>query len=152
MKLESYIRPEQIVLSPNASPTKQAALEQLVDVLSRAVGYDREAMLQAVVHRESLMSTGIGQGLAVPHVRLERLGAPAVAVGIFPEGISDYISLDKEPVRIVLLIAAPKGQHETYIRLLAAAVDVLKDPEMRQAVLAAQTPADVAALLKEERK
>lgn len=152
MKLESYIREEQIVLSPGVKPTKADALEQLVDVLARCVGYDRETMLQAVLHREQLMSTGIGNHLAVPHVRLERLGASAVAVGVFPEGIAGYDSMDKEPVRIVLLIAAPKGQHETYIRLLAAAVEVLRNPETRQAVLSAPTPADVATLLKGEVK
>jgi mannitol/fructose-specific phosphotransferase system IIA component (Ntr-type) len=152
MKLESYIREEQIVLSPGVKPTKADALEQLVDVLARCVGHDRETMLRAVLHREQLMSTGIGNHLAVPHVRLERLGAPAVAVGIYPEGIAGYDSMDKEPVRIVLLIAAPKGQHETYIRLLAAAVEVLRNPETRQAVLSALTPADVAALLKGEAK
>lgn len=152
MKLETYIREEQIILTSGSSPTKADALEQLVDVLSRTVGYDRETMLQAVLHREKLMSTGIGHSLAVPHVRLDRLSEPAVAVGVFPGGITGYESMDKEPVRIVLLIAAPKGQHETYIRLLAVAVDVLKHPEMRQAVLAAQTSADVAALLKEQKK
>ncbi|MBN1555700.1 MAG: PTS sugar transporter subunit IIA [Phycisphaerae bacterium] len=148
MKLESYIRREQIVVSPSAT-SKSAALEQLVEVLVAATHYDREAMLQAVRHREQLMSTGIGHGLAVPHVRLERLTQPAVAVGVFREGIADYVSLDEEPVRIVLLIAAPKGRHETYIRLLAAAVEVLKQPETREAILGASSPEDVAELLKE---
>jgi PTS system nitrogen regulatory IIA component len=152
MKLDSYIREEQILLVPGATPGKQAVLEQMVDMLARSVGYDRDVMLRAVLHRESLMSTGIGHNLAVPHVRLERLNAPAAAVGIFPEGIAGYDSMDGQPVRIVLLIAAPKGQHETYIRLLAAAVEVLKNPETRQAILAARTPADVAALLKEDQK
>ncbi len=151
MKLESYIKEDQIVLSPGVKPTKDEALTQLVGVLSRAVGFDREAMYQAVLHREKLMSTGIGNNLAVPHVRLDKLPAPAVAVGIFPEGIDGYDSMDKQPVRIVLLIAAPKGQHEMYIRLLAAAVEVLKEPEARLAVLSARTPAEAATLLKEQR-
>ena len=152
MKLETYIREDQIVLTPGVQPAKNEALSQLVDVLAQAVGYDREAMLQAVLHREQLMSTGIGNHLAVPHVRLERLGAPAVAVGIYPEGVAGYESMDKEPVRIVLLIAAPKGQHETYIRLLAAAVEVIRNPETRRAILSASTPAEAAALLKGEAK
>ena len=150
MKLESYIRENQIVLSPAVKPTKDEVLTQLVGVLSQAVGFDREAMYQAVLHREKLMSTGIGNNLAVPHVRLEKLPEPAVAVGIYPEGIEGYDSMDKQPVRIVLLIAAPKGQHETYIRLLASAVEVLKEPDTRLAVLAAQTPVAVAGLLKEQ--
>lgn len=152
MKLESYLREEQIVLAPDATPAKADALGRLVDVLSQVAQFDRDAMYQAVLHRESLMSTGIGHGLAVPHVRLEGLSNPVVALGIFPEGIPDYPSLDEDPIRIVLLIAAPGGQHETYIRLLAAAVEVLKHPETRQVILSAGTPAEIVALLKEEKK
>ena len=73
-------------------------------------------------------------------------------MGIYPGGVSDYVSLDADPIRIILLIAAPKGQHDTYIRLLAAAVEVLKNPETRQAILSARTPNEIVNLLKEEQK
>mgnify|MGYP006305738049 CR=1 FL=1 len=151
MKLEQYIKEEQIIISSDNLPTKKEILEQLSNLLAQATGYDAEKMRKAVEHRESLMSTGIGHGLAVPHVRLEGLASPAVALGVYPSGIQDYVSLDDEPIRIVLLIAAPKGQHETYIRLLASAVEILKQPARRNVILAAKDSKTLAAILTEEK-
>lgn len=126
---------------------KAAVLATLSDLLSSRLSCKQEMLLQAVLQRESLMSTGIGQGLAVPHVRLADLKRAQMAVAICPDGVDDYQSLDDEPVRIIVLIAAPRGQHETYIRLLAAVVDVLKDSDVRDELLALVEAEDIWRLL-----
>ena len=81
---------------------------------------DKDELARAVFRREELMSTGIGLGLAVPHVRLASVRSMVMAVGVVPGGLADYPSLDDKPVRLVFLIAAPEGRHADYLRLLAA--------------------------------
>ncbi len=81
------------------------------------------------------MSTGIGMGIGVPHVRLDSVEAPVMAVGICRNPISDYESLDGEPVRLIFMIAAGKGQHAEHIRLLANITSRLKDGRLREALM-----------------
>jgi len=99
---------------------KEAALLRLIDILStsRCIR-DKDELAQAVFEREELMSTGIGLGLAVPHVRLGSVSDLVMAVGISAEGIQDYASLDDKPVHLIYMIAAPTGQHAAYLRLLS---------------------------------
>ena len=145
MELKDYIAEQQIVFCSTSS--KNEVLSELSGVLSEATGFDNDKMLAAILRREKLMSTGIGQGLAIPHVRLRGLKRAAMAVGLCRQGISDYESLDNEPICIVVLIAAPEGQHETYIRLLAEVVDVLKRSELRREIIAAEEPAKIYQIL-----
>lgn len=135
LELSKYLKSQQIILPQ--SDTKQQVLTELATMLAGQVGFDAEVMTKAVFEREELMSTGIGQGLAVPHVRLEGLNESAIAVAVQPSGINDYESLDSLPVTVIVLIAAPAGQHETYIRLLAQVAEVVKHDELREKVIAA---------------
>jgi mannitol/fructose-specific phosphotransferase system IIA component (Ntr-type) len=118
--------------------TKDAALNELVDVLVRdEPSLDRQTLADEIAKREAMMSTGIGNRLAIPHVRLAGVKNAAIAVGVSKVGITDYESLDQQPVSIVVMIIAPAGEHDTYIRLLARVADVLKDESMREAIIAA---------------
>ncbi len=141
MKLSEYLTPDRIAIL--SGKTKQEALGELIDVLSAHGRIDRDELGRAVWQREEMMSTGIGHGLAIPHVRMAQLGAATMGIGVAPNGIADYKSLDDKPVRIVVLIAAPQGQHETYIRLLAKVTDVLRHERLRQKVIDAQGPDDI---------
>lgn len=99
---------------------KEQALGKLVDVLAASPCIrDKAELAQAILEREKLMSTGIGLGLAVPHVRLESVSELIMAVGISTDGIADYESLDDKPVHLIFMIAAPAGQHAAYLRLLS---------------------------------
>ena len=146
MELSSYLTGERVVLLKGK--TKSEALGELVEIAAAAdAKIDKAALLAAIQRREEMMSTGIGQGLGVPHVRLKQASDPIVAVGISRDGIADYTSLDNQPVHIVLLIIAPAGQHEVYIRLLAKAAEVFKDEERRKAIVEADDPAKVYDIL-----
>jgi mannitol/fructose-specific phosphotransferase system IIA component (Ntr-type) len=134
MDLSAYLSEDEVVLL--AGRTKKAALEELMDVMAQNLeGVGREELGAAVWKREEIMSTGIGHGLGVPHVRMAGLGRAYVTIGISHSGIQDYESLDGEPVHVVVLIAAPAGEHETYIRLLATAADVLKQDALKERIL-----------------
>ena len=89
--------------------------------------------------REELMSTGIGLGIGVPHVRLNSVDDLVLAFGICREPIIDYVTLDDEPVRLIAMIAVNAGQHAKHLRALSAVTGILKDKAIRTAVLAAET-------------
>lgn len=150
MKLSEYLTPQRVTIL-NAS-TKADALGELVAVLADTnIGVGRKELEEAVWQREEMMSTGIGHGLGIPHVRMLGLTATAMAVGVSRTGIADYASLDNQPVHILVLIAAPQGQHETYIRLLAEATEVLKHDDLRQAIVKAGDPEEVYRILTGEK-
>jgi len=146
MTVAEFLTPERTLLL--SASTKDEALDELMDCLvATGLEVDRETLAAAVRKREKLMSTGIGQGIAVPHVRLPGVSRMNMAVGVSREGIADYESLDAEPVRIIVLIVAPQGDHEGYIRLLASTTDVLKQPELRRAVIEADDATQVYRIL-----
>lgn len=148
MELSEYLTPQRVAIL-NGS-TKTDALQELVGVLVDSnVGVGREELRRAVWQREEMMSTGIGHGLAIPHVRMPGLTTTAMAVGISRNGISDYAGLDDQPVYIIVLIAAPQGQHEIYIRLLAKVTDVLRHSDLRQAIIIAEDAAEIYGILTE---
>ncbi len=138
MKLSDYLTSDRVVVLRGTSKTD--ALRELAEIVSRGNGLDAAKVERAIWERERLMSTGIGNGLAIPHVRLAGLSAPRIAVGVAPAGIADYDSLDGQPVCILVLILAPQGQHDTHIRLLARVADVLKHPQQARTIVAAQDP------------
>lgn len=109
--------------------SKRDALDQLIAVMSRnPLIADPEAFQLAVHERERAMSTGIGDGVAIPHVRLPGLAEIMVGIGVAPEGI-DYTTLDRKPVYLMLLLATPEGADRDYLRRLAQIMAALRSDD-----------------------
>ena len=105
----------------NGRRTKAEVLNALIDRIAKEGDYgDRDDLEWAIFHRESLMSTGIGNGIATPHIILQNGDKTCMALGICKDGIADYESLDSKPVRIVFMIIAGKDQKLTHLKVLAA--------------------------------
>ncbi|MBX3179137.1 MAG: PTS sugar transporter subunit IIA [Candidatus Hydrogenedentes bacterium] len=151
------VRPESIALRDLLAPervllldcdSKEAALNALVDALGRAPQVkDPEELRREVFERETLMSTGIGFGIGVPHVRLASVKDLVLAVGVNKRDLEDYASLDERPVRIICMVAARENQHAQYLKALAAISNLMKEAEVRDALLSAEDPARIYALL-----
>ncbi|MDR0690029.1 MAG: PTS sugar transporter subunit IIA [Spirochaetaceae bacterium] len=128
--------------------TKQDALLALADNLSKAPQVkNRQELAQEILKREELMSTAMGRGIAIPHVRLSSVTDLVVSVGISQTDISDFQALDDEPVRLIFMIAAAYNQHAYYLQTLSFFSARLKNQELRNALLAAKTPEEAHALL-----
>jgi mannitol/fructose-specific phosphotransferase system IIA component (Ntr-type) len=128
-------------------PTKDAVLEEMVDLVSTSDAVtDRAALLAAVRERERVLSTGIGLGIAIPHAKIPGVTRFVVAVGRHAKGI-DFDAIDGRPVHLVVLIAGPQDAQDRYLRLLARLSGRLKQDEIRRKVLSAATAADVVAIL-----
>jgi len=92
--------------------TKEKVILELIELITRSGEIKGIAGLkESIFYREKLMSTGIGLGIAVPHVRIEGVYQPIMAIGISHEGIPDYVSIDDQIIKIVVMIVAGKNQH-----------------------------------------
>jgi PTS system nitrogen regulatory IIA component len=89
----------------------------------------------------------MGRGIAIPHVRLASVTDLVVSVGISQTDIIDFQALDDEPVRLVFMIAAAYNQHTYYLQTISFFSAMLKNPELRAALLGVSTPQDAYRLL-----
>ncbi|MEI7850799.1 MAG: PTS sugar transporter subunit IIA [Kiritimatiellales bacterium] len=134
--LSRILSPERVIFFDTDG--KEAALKTLCAVLGTSPLVHNEAELeQAVFKREDLMSTGIGFGVGVPHVRLDSVDDLIMALGIARKPLADYSSLDDDPIQIVCMVAAGGTQHPQYIRALSAISSRLKDETVRKALIEA---------------
>jgi len=121
--------------------TKDAVLNELIECLGACPEVsDATALSTEIFRRESLMSTGIGFNVAVPHARIACVSDLVMAVGISPIDIEDYSALDENPVRIVCMVAARPDQHAHYLKTLSAVSQTLKRETVRHALMAAGDP------------
>lgn len=146
MSLANYLTPDRVMIL--SGRTKQEVLDELIALSCKCFPrLGRDSLAKAIAHRESLLSTGIGHGLAVPHARMDGVAELMVVVGIARDGVDGYESMDDGPIHVVFLIVAGKGQHEPYLRLLAAALGVLKKPAVREAIINCSIAQDAYGIL-----
>lgn len=130
--------------------SKREVVEHLGRLAAVAAGVrpDHErAVLDALADREAILSTGIGLGIAVPHVRHANVPREAMRVGRARDGIP-FDSIDGKPVYAVFTILMPSGNHRRHVEVLGAIAGALKDETRREAVFAApDAPAFVERLL-----
>ena len=141
------------ILHPNycrvlKSHTKTEALIELVDLLDQEGAVtDIEELKREIFYREQIMSTGIGQGIGIPHVRFAGISEPVILVGIKPAGFEDYESLDGELVKMIFMILVGEEQHKEYLRILSLLVHRLKDETFRTSLTSVESSEAVYAIL-----
>jgi PTS system nitrogen regulatory IIA component len=144
--IDTILSPDRVLFLDYS--TKRDALLALADNLARAPQVkNRQELALEILKREELMSTAIGRGIAIPHIRLASVTDRVVSVGISRNGIGDFQPLDDEPVRLMFMIAAAYNQHAYYLQTLSFFSARLKNRELRDSLLAAQTARDAYALL-----
>jgi len=149
MRLSAYLRRDLIVQDLEAS-TKAGALEELVGkILPVRCDIDGERLLAVLMERESLGSTGIGNGLALPHALLDGLGDPVIAFGRSRTGIP-FDSRDGMPVHLIMLIIADSGSLEMYLKVLARLSRLLKDVSLRKRLIFAEDETSLLDILVEQ--
>ena len=129
---------------------KREILEELVDVLE--VGEkisDREKVLEAVLQREEIMSTGIGHGIAIPHGKSEFVKELGGVLGIKSEGV-EFDSLDGQPTFIFFLLVSPMDVSGPHIKALARISRLLKGEDFRQKLIACPDKDTAIKILAEE--
>lgn len=149
MKLTDVLAPSQIRV-PLASRTKEEVLRELVALLPSANTPDaRERILESVFDREAKMSTGIGQGVAIPHGRSDLVRDVEMAFGISNVPI-EFDSLDGKPVEIFFLIVTTPTKGGAHIQALARISRMLASDRVRDDLAEVRLPEDVLALFRRE--
>ncbi len=131
--------------------TKDEILAELVEVLNEGGALEnKEEFLRVVKEREATSSTGLEEGIAIPHGKTRAVKKPAVAFGR-SEGV-DFDSLDGEPSKLFFMIAAPENAADSHIETLSKLTNKLLDDELRKRLEVAKTEDEVLAILNEEKK
>ncbi|TGB02283.1 PTS fructose transporter subunit IIABC [Halobacillus salinus] len=142
MRITDLLTKETILLNMTAS-SKPEAIDELVGKLDSAGKLsDRDGFKEAIQAREDQSTTGIGEGIAIPHAKTNAVKDPAIAFGRSSEGL-DYESLDGQPTNLFFMIAASEGANNTHLETLSRLSSFLMDTSFREKLESAKTEADV---------
>jgi len=122
--------------------SKRALITELANTLT---SIDPDTVMEVVMAREQLGSTGIGHGVAIPHGRMSDLATPMLALARHVNGI-DFEAIDGNPVHIVVLLLVPDSDDRQHLELLAQLARNLQQESFRQQLMQADSPAEVASL------
>jgi PTS system nitrogen regulatory IIA component len=126
--VDDFLSPDRLILGFPGSDKRQL-FQDLADLASRSTGLDREQILGAIEQREKLGTTGIGDGIAIPHARMPGLDR---LTGFFVRLATpiEYDALDDAPVDLVFLLIAPEAASTLQLKALARIARLLRDPEL----------------------
>jgi PTS system nitrogen regulatory IIA component len=149
MKILDFLEKRAIKLDLQATE-KEDALKELVEVLSKVkdIG-DPKSIVKVLIERESLGSTGIGQGIAIPHGKTDRVSELVAVLGISRKGVN-FEALDGEPVYIFFLLVAPKETAGPHLKALAQISRLLRDTYFCELLKRCKTPDELYELIRRE--
>lgn len=137
-----------LATADSADVTKAGVIEELVGLLPESADPAmREQILKAVLHREQQMSTGIGEGVAIPHGTAAIGTDLIIAAGLATEPGVDFAAIDKKPARIFFLLIAKPEQRATHLQALARIARLMKSENTYDRLLAATDAAAFRAVL-----
>ena len=146
MKIADLLAKESIDLQAKVG-SKAEALEHLVTLMAKSGKLADEAEYKrCVLAREEEGSTGIGEGIAIPHAKTNAVKAPGLAAMIVSEGV-DFASLDDQPAKLFFLIAAPDTEDNVHLDVLSRLSTLLMDEEFTTALYAAKSPKEFLGII-----
>jgi len=146
MKFRDFLKPEAIRIHLRAV-NKQEVIEKLVDVLVSTYRLThRQEILNAILEREALMSTGVGKGVGIPHGKVDRVQEVIGSLAILSPGV-EFGSPDGLPVQIAILLVASTKETGPHIRALALISRMLQDEKIREGLIQAESPKQVFDIL-----
>lgn len=146
LKITELLTKETIAMDLSASD-KNGVIDELVNQLDSAGKLSDIAQFKEAIHnRESQSTTGIGEGIAIPHAKVAAVTSPAIAFGKSKEGV-DYQSLDGQPAHLFFMIAAPEGGAQTHLDALAKLSGILMDDTVRENLLQANSKEEILRII-----
>jgi PTS system nitrogen regulatory IIA component len=149
MKILDYLQEEWV--NPALQGTdKRSILKELSSVLVKPCHVASvEELLQVLLDREKLGSTGIGEGIAIPHGRLKKLKKFLISFGRSIKGV-DFDSIDRKPSQLFFLVMAPENSAVDNLKLLGRIVTLLKDASFKKRLMEAQSQKELFQIISEE--
>ncbi len=149
MKIGEFLNEKAITANLKAT-TKEGIINELVDILAKAEGIkNKEELIRVLMNRESLGSTGIGQGVGIPHGKTNAAKRLVAAFGIAHQGVN-FDALDGEPVFIFFLLLAPEDSAGPHLKALARISRLLKDKYFRESLKQLTDEKTILKLIRDE--
>jgi len=147
MELEDLVQPEGVVAHLKVTSKKQA-LQELSERAAKVTGLSERAIFETLLERERLGSTGVGQGIAIPHGKLPEIGR---LHGLFArlDTPIDFESVDDQPVDLIFLLLAPEGAGADHLKALARISRLLRNPSVVEKLRASEDASALFAILTE---
>ena len=149
MQLEQIFKIEFINANLSAKSKEEALLEMVNTIIRGGLKLDSSSILEILKQRESLGSTGIGDGVAIPHGKISDLNDIVIAFGRSIDGIP-FDSLDGKPVHLLFLLLAPENSAGQHLKILAKISKMLKEPGFRKRLLKARSQSDLYKIIIEQ--
>jgi len=137
--------PEDCIVPSLWSRDRGGVLHELAGTLAASTGVSSRKVEELLVARERLCSTAIGEGLAIPHCRVERLRHVTACVAVHRDGV-DFGARDGQPVKLWVTLVSPADAAGAHLRMLSRIAAMLRDPRLRQALVTAPSAAAIRAL------
>lgn len=148
MLLTDLLTPDRIRI-PLTSTSKDELLSELVEIIGKTAPVrDLGEVLRAVREREEVLSTGIGNGVAIPHGKSAGIGDLALAAGVARDGI-DFEALDGQPVRLFFLLVGPEAAAGQHVKALSRISRLLRKDSFRTRLISASSAEEFYAVLSE---
>ncbi|MBX2989549.1 MAG: PTS sugar transporter subunit IIA [Bacteroidetes bacterium] len=149
MKISDLLT-EDLVVTQLEGNSKDDIINSIVDLVATSPKVlDKEKVREAVFEREQIMSTGVGDGFAIPHGKTDAVSDIAAAFAITAEPI-DYESLDEKPVRLVFLLVSKANMVGPHIKLLSRISRLMNKSEFREKLLHVSSPKEIIEMFKQE--
>ena len=141
MKITDLLSTSAIKINGSAN-SKEEVISKMVDLMTNNGNIiDKEKYKRVVLEREKEGSTGIGEGIAIPHGKTDAVSKPGLAAMVIPDGVN-FDSLDGQPAKLIFLIAAPDTKDNVHLDVLSRLSTLLMDPEFKNELLNAETSAE----------
>lgn len=149
MQLDQIFKVEFINADLSAKNKDEALAELVNTIIKGGIKLNYSSIIEVLKQRESLGSTGIGDGVAIPHGKIAELGDIIVAFGRSREGVS-YNSLDGKPVHLFFLLLAPENSAGQHLKILAKISKMLKEADFRKKLIKAKSQSDLYQVIIEQ--
>jgi len=151
MRITELLKIDTVLIDLNSS-SKMSVIDELIQVLDQAGKLnDQQQFKEAILTREGQSTTGIGEGIAIPHAKTAAVKTPAIAFGRSKDGI-DYESLDGQPAHLFFMIAASEGANNAHLETLSRLSSLLMDEEFRGSLLSANDANEIIQLIDQKEK
>jgi PTS system nitrogen regulatory IIA component len=148
MTIGDLLDPGAVALRAGA-PAKRQALSLVADVAARVLGLDADLVLEGLVDREAAGSTGVGEGVAIPHARMDGLDRVRAVMVRLDTPVA-FDALDDKPVDLLVALFAPREANAQHLRALARVARMMRLPAMRTALRQARSADAIHVLLTHE--
>ena len=148
MKILEILKQEAIIADLEAT-NKKGVLEELVVPVAAIAGIDQEKLVKVLMERERLGSTGIGNGIGIPHGKMKDLEEMVIGFGLSRQGV-EFESIDGDPTHIFFVLITPENSTGLHLKLLARISRILKNEPFRHRLMKAADSEEIYNIIKEE--